>query len=207
MSIQPPSTFVVTRTPIVDKTGYATWSFLKILQGWETKLENGLNSIGQITQPIPDTIPIAGRSEPLAVTVQNIDSNGVITDDGIDFAREYVHKTTDYIHDGSGSPLNGGKAAEIALVTNPPSPQPHQWVNGLQAGLFTQSQPEFADIDGQATAAQVPPLSELNGQITTAQLPPEGISVTIITAPITLVGLPGSMTFTNGILTDQTQAT
>jgi hypothetical protein len=38
-----------------------------------------------------------------------------------------------------------------------------------------------------------------------ANLP--GISVTITTAKLTAVGVNGSMTFTNGILTSQTQAT
>jgi len=34
-----------------------------------------------------------------------------------------------------------------------------------------------------------------------------GLSVTITTAPVTLAGVAGSMTFTKGILTAQTQAT
>lgn len=34
-----------------------------------------------------------------------------------------------------------------------------------------------------------------------------GISTTIVTAPLTGLGAPGSMTFTNGILTAQVQAT
>jgi len=36
---------------------------------------------------------------------------------------------------------------------------------------------------------------------------PTGISVTITTAPLTLAGTAGSMTFVNGLLTAQTQAT
>jgi len=59
-------------------------------------------------------------------------------------------------------------------------------------GAFTQAQPAFTDI---------------SGQITTSQLPASGISATITTAALTTLGTQGSMTFTNGILTAQVQAT
>jgi hypothetical protein len=70
----------------------------------------------------------------------------------------------------------------------------HQWLNSYDAatGAFTQTQPAFSDISGTLSAAQ---------------LPATGISVTITTAALTTGGTQGSMTFTDGILTAQTQAT
>lgn len=204
--IKPASTFIPSRSPIADKDGMATWSFIKILQDWDTKLRNGLNQIGQITQDIPTTTKIVGRVA-IGTILQFLDDGGQVLAGGIDFTRAYTNKDTDHIADGTGSPLAGGKAAEIALVTSPPVPEASKWVKGFAGGVFTKTQPDFSDLSGSATPAQVPALSALTGQITTAQLPASGISVTITTAKITVGGANGSMTFTNGLLTAQVQAT
>lgn len=207
MPLKPASTFIPSRAPIVDKDGIATFPFLKILQDWETKLQNGLNQIGQIIQSIPFATKIVGRAEGIGTTVQNIDSNGVMLADGIDFDRAYLNKNTDHIADGTGSPLAGGKAAQVALVVSPPTPEPSQWINGFTGGVFTKKRPAFSDLSGHATSEQIPALSGLSGQITEAQLPAAGLSVTITTAALTPTGTQGSMTFTNGILTAEVQAT
>lgn len=204
--LKPASTFIPSRAPIADKSGMATWAFIKILQDWDTKLRNGLNSIGQITQDIPAATKIVGRIA-IGTILQFIDNGGQVLAGGIDFARAYINKDTDHIADGTGSPLAGGKAAEIALVVSPPVPEPSKWVKGFVGGVFMKTQPGFSDLSGSATPAQVPALSSLSGQITPTQLPPSGISVTIITAALTPLGTQGSMTFTNGLLTTQTPAT
>lgn len=204
--IKPASTFIPSRSPIVDSSGMATWSFIKILQDWDTKLRNGLNSIGQITQDIPAATKIVGRVA-IGTILQFIDNGGQVLAGGIDFARAYINKDTDHIADGTGSPLAGGKAAEIALVASPPVPEASKWVKGFVGGVFTKTQPDFSDLSGTATPAQVPALSSLSGQIALSQLPPSGISVTITTAKLTTLGTDGSMTFTNGVLTAQVPAT
>jgi len=53
---------------------------------------------------------------------------------------------------------------------------------------------------GPVTASTTIPYSAITGT-------PTGLSVTITTAKLTLTGTNGSMTFTHGILTSQTQAT
>jgi len=53
---------------------------------------------------------------------------------------------------------------------------------------------------GPVTASTTIPYSAITGT-------PTGLSVTITTAKLTTLGTNGSMTFTNGILTAQTQAT
>jgi len=59
---------------------------------------------------------------------------------------------------------------------------------------------------GAWTAAQ-PAFSDISGSLSTSQLPSAGLSVTITTAKLTTLGTQGSMTFTNGQLTAQVQAT
>jgi hypothetical protein len=230
-TIKPASTFISSRSPIVDGDGNATFSFTKVLQGWDTKLQNGLNQIGQITQPIPTSTPVEGRTEGIGVTLQFLDKNGTVLAGGIDFARAYTNKDTDHITDGAGTPLAGGRVAYAALVASAPiagqtlefngthwlpvaiavskAPVAHRWLNGYDAatGTFTAAQPAFTDIAGIATAAQIPALSALSGQITAAQLPPGGFSGTITTAKLTTGGTNGSMTFVSGQLTAQVQAT
>lgn len=214
--LKPASTFVAARVPIVDENKMATWNFLKILQDWDTKLRNGLNSIGQITQSIPAATVVEGRTEGIGTTLKNLDVNGVLLGPGADFARPYVNKDTDHIADGMGSPLAGGKVAFAALVASSPiagqtirfngadwlpvaiaqsSPAAVSfWLTGYDAasGTFTRSRPGFPDI---------------SGQIAMGQLPPDGITTVVATAKLTGLGANGSMTFTNGILTAVVPAT
>jgi hypothetical protein len=69
----------------------------------------------------------------------------------------------------------------------------HQWLNSIDtSGVPHLSQPAFTDI---------------SGQITAAQLPLSGLTVVVTTANLTSGGTQGSMTFTNGLLTAQVQAT
>jgi len=203
-TLKPASTFVASRTAIVDSNGYATWSFIKILQDWDQKLTNGLNSLGQILQPIPGGTSVTGRTASLETILQNIDDTGEITSDGIDFSRTYQNQNTDYIADGSGSPLAGGKAAEIALVSSAPLPEPTKFLTGISGGIFQKAQPSFDDLAGTASGSQVPSLPDLNGQLTTGQLPAAGITATVALAKLTTLGSDGSLNITNGIITGYT---
>lgn len=204
-----PSSVVSSTTPngkLVEGDGRATYALLKWMQNIGTTINAGFDVDGNYQGPIGTRATIAGR-ETLASIVQNIDVDGIVEAAGIDFARAYVNKDTDHIADGAGSPLAGGKAAYIALVTNAPVVTPKNWLTGLVGGVFAKSQPAFGDLSGAATAAQVPPLSGLSGQITFGQLPSAGMSVVIVTAALTIAGATGSMTFQNGILTAQVPAT
>lgn len=209
MSSTGPGAVVSSTTPngqLVEKDGTATRAMLKWMQNVGGSVNSGFDPAGNFQGPIGAFATINGRAT-LASIVQYIDTGGVVEGPGIDFARAYVNKDTDHITDGVGHPLAGGKAAEIALVQSPPVPEASKWVNGLVAGVFTKTQPDFTDVSGTADPAQVPPLSSLSGQITDAQMPSGGISVTITTAKITGGGADGSMTFTNGRLTGSVQAT
>lgn len=124
------------RGPIVDKDGHPTVDFMRWLRDLEQKTGPTLNVNGQIQS----TTKIAGRSEKLGTTVQNLTNTGQLSDadkiaaDGATFGRVNVaalttgnvdlaksgvtNKTTDNLSDGTGSPLAGGKRGFQALDTN-----------------------------------------------------------------------------------------
>lgn len=178
-NLRPASTFVPARSAIVDANGMATWSFIKILQDWDTKLRNGLNAQGQFIGDIAPTTQIVGRTQ-IGTLLQYIDDGGQVLAPGIDFARAYLNKDTDHIADGQGSPLAGGAEAYLALVaSNPVMGQTlrydgidwttvaiavtknsvlSQWLKSYDAmsGTFTTAQPAFTDISGQVSSAQLP---------------------------------------------------
>ena len=85
--------------------------------------------------------------------------------------------------------ITGGSISGVVI--------PYTDISGLATVAHTGS---YADISGLATVAHTGAYSDLSGT-------PTGLSVTITTAKLTTLGTNGSMTFTNGILTSQTQAT
>lgn len=242
MAQKPATTFTALRTPLLASDGTMSWTWQQWFLDAQNRIQNGLNQIGDFIGKLTQQTEIAGRGGTIGSITGNLDDAGVVTAAGIDFARPYVNKTTDYIEDGEGSPLSGGKAAYSSLINSAPvagralifsgaewAPQqvnysdvsgtpilpenapesPHLWLSGYNAasGLFTQSQPNFADLGGAATAAQVPALSALEGQITTAQLPASGFTGTVPLAKLTTGGTDGSFTVTNGIITAVTNPT
>ena len=80
--------------PIVDKNGQATPAFMRFLQDTMRRTYNSLTNEGQIAQ----TTPVQGRTEPLASTVKNIDSTGVVEGPGVDLSRPYSNKDFAYIN-------------------------------------------------------------------------------------------------------------
>jgi hypothetical protein len=105
-------------------------------------LNNAFNQQSQLTSEIV----VEGLPASLTALLANIDANGVLTANGIDFTRAYKNKTIANIPDaGPNFPLAGGAAAYLALVTSGPDPgQMLQW-NGaawvpvtLAAGGVTQ---------------------------------------------------------------------
>jgi hypothetical protein len=116
--------------------------------------------------------------------------------------------------------FDGGSwwATELPVApVNTPSVA-HEWLASYNSttGIFTLTQPSFADISGTPSTVQVPFQSLTTTGSGAATLvtgvlniptPPTGISVTITTAKLTVGGTNGSQTFTGGLLTSQVQAT
>lgn len=215
--LKPASTFLPSRSAIVDKDGMATSFFLKTLQDWDTKLRNGLNEIGQLIGEISAATIIQGRTEGIGTTVGHIDETGMANAPMIDFSRPYVNKTTDHIDDGTGSPLAGGAVAHASLVAS--SPVAGQ-ILAYTGTSWDPLHPDFAGLTGQIDPATQMPNSGVTpgtytgsftvnaeGLVIAATPGPTGLNVTITTAALTGVGTQGSMTFVDGKLTAQTQAT
>lgn len=79
---------IVVQGAIVDpKTGAASPVFQKWLNDAQTRIQNGLNQLGQLIGQfnglLASTVKIQGRSEAIAVTVNHIDSTGVVTSAGL----------------------------------------------------------------------------------------------------------------------------
>ena len=94
----------------------------------------------------------------------------------------------------------------------------HNDLQGLQGGDPTGTQFYHLNQTQYNTIVALPSLGTMatqnansvaitGGSIAGTIIPTGGISVTITTAALTSLGTQGSMTFTNGILTAQTQAT
>ena len=77
----------------------------------------------------------------------------------------------------------------IQIVPQSIGPVVHEWLNSYNAttGLFTESQPSFADI---------------SGSLAEAQLPTAGVTHRLTLASLTALGTQGTIVFTNGIATN-----
>lgn len=190
------SSTAILQGPLVDpKTGLLTQAGLKWVQGIQQAVNAGLDQNGNFVGSIDDQVIVIERGVTIGQLLENIDDEGVLLGPGIDFERNYLNKNTDNIADATGHPLAGGKAAYLAFIASEPvlgdmlvfngaefvpvpapvalAKQVHEWLDSFNpaTGDFTQSQPAFTDIAGQATPAQVPLLSALNGSVTGLQLP------------------------------------
>lgn len=198
MAVKPASTFIPSRAPIADKDGMATWSFIKILQDWDTKLRNGLNSIGQITQDIPTATKILGRVA-IGTILQFISDGGVVQPNGIVSATDAAQGAVQLPVGSVGNTL--GSAAMRPTTAFDPSGA----AAAAQSAAETFASAAAAAAQGNAESFASNASNLASGTVAIGLLP--GISVTITTAKLTVGGTNGSMTFTNGILTGQVQAT
>lgn len=99
------------RGPIVDKNGHPTQDFLRYLTlSVEGKLGPAIDTRGQVQA----TTKIAGRTEQIGVTVQNLNTTGQLKS----LLNVAADVNTDHVADGTGSPLTGGKRAAVALDVN-----------------------------------------------------------------------------------------
>ena len=215
-TLKPATTFIPSRSPIVDKDGMATFAFLKILQQWNTQLQNGLTLLGQLKGEIDAATIIQGRTEGIGTTVGHIDSTGAALAPMVDFSRPYLNKTTDHINDGTGSPLAGGAVAHAALVASTPVAGQVLVFGG---STWDPSHPDFSGLSGQISPSQIPNSGVVPGNypdaaisvnpqgLVTAAASAVGLSVTEITAALTVGGTQGSNTYVNGRLVARVQAT
>jgi hypothetical protein len=187
--------------PIVDiKTGSAVFSFLKWMQQVGQLLNQVFDNQGALS---PDSIPF-----PTSTSLGGVTSAGPVTHQWINS----IDSTgTPLLSQPAFTDLSGTAAANqippLSALSGSVTAGQVPALSALNGSVTPAQVPPLSSLNGSVTAGQVPNLSALNGQITEAQLPASGQNVTIITAKLTTGGANGSMTFTNGILTAQVQAT
>jgi hypothetical protein len=186
-------TFTALQEPAIDpKTGRWNWTWLKLIQQWMQQLAGGFDSNGNLVSNLEPTVGIVGRSADIGTILGEIDDTGVVKPAGLPAA----------------SPTQQGAvklaAGSIGNTLGSASMQPSTAFDASGAAAGAQTAAE-AHADAVAATAQSNAEMFATNAINTAFAP--GISVTITTAALTGTGAQGSMTFTNGLLTAQTQAT
>lgn len=186
---------------VVDpKTGFATPFFQKWLQGIGATINNAFDQQSNLTPnavPAPTPTSLGGVN---SVVGQSGKFVSAITTAGV------LELTQPAFSDLSGT-ASGSQVPPLAQLSGSVTAGQVPQLSQLNGKVTPSQVPDLSTLNGSVTSAQVPPLSDLSGRITEAQLPSAGISVTITTAALTGGGSTGSMTFTNGILTGQVQAT
>jgi hypothetical protein len=198
-TLKPASTFLASRSPIVDSNGNTTFAFTKVLQGWDTKLSNGLNQLGQLIGEINPTTVIAGRTEGIGTTVANIDSAGVVQYAGLVAATDTTHGAVT-LPSGATSNVLGSAAVQSTSAFDASGAAAQAQ---LVAQAFASTAANTAQSNAEAFASDASNLS--SGTVPLGRLP--GLTVTIATAKLTGGGTDGSMVFQNGILMSQVAAT
>jgi hypothetical protein len=183
-----PFVFAVTLPagPIVDpKTGQPSFAFMKWLQNLQQAFSAAFTQEGGLS---PDSIPF-----PTATALGGVTTAGPISHQWImSIGSDGIPVLAQIAFADLGGTATADQIPQLAA---------------LRGSVVPSQVPPLPTLLGQATPGQVPTLDQLNGQITTTQLPALGPSVTIATAKLTTLGADGSMTFVNGILTAQVQAT
>jgi hypothetical protein len=193
----------------------ATWSFMKILQGWDTKLTNGLNQIGQLVGEINAAVKIQGRTEGIGTTVGEINSEGVVTPPGMTAAtvgsQGAVVMPLGATNNGLGTAaLADADAFDPSGAADTAQANAESFATGAAnnaesaANTYTNSAAANALALAQSFSSNAANIT--SGNLALGRMPSAGLSATIVTAKLTVGGANGSMTFTNGLLTAQTPA-
>jgi hypothetical protein len=175
-------------TPIVDRqTGQTSYDWIKFFQNLAQAVNNALSILGEFNGVLGPSASLSGRSGTVVNILQHLDSGGVVQPaglpaptvgalGGVQAANPATGKFVTAIDTAGVPQLGAVNYSDVSGAPIPPVNAPviaHEWVNGFDSstGDFSQSQPSFTDLNGTATAVQVPALSALNGAVTAGQVP------------------------------------
>ena len=176
---------------LVDDQRRATFGMLKWMQSVGKLVNQGFDQAGNYQGPIGSQATIVGRRF-LATIVQHLSDAGVIDSAGLPAASPTAQGAVKLAVGSVGNTL--GSAAMESTASFDPS--------GSAAAAQANAE---AFASSAAGTAQSNANTYTDSKVAAAFAP--GISVTITTAALTGTGTQGSMTFTNGLLTAQVQAT
>jgi hypothetical protein len=187
-----PGAFAALQTPFLDpKTNQISWTWLQLLRVWQRLLSQGFDPDGSLTANISQAAVIIGRAA-IGILFQHIDNSGVVQSAGLVSATDAAQGAV-VLPAGATSNTLGSAAIEPSGAFDP---------TGAAASAQTAAE---AHADAVAATAQSNAETTAAANLASAFAP--GISVTVTTAQLTSLGAQGSMTFTNGLLTAQVQAT
>lgn len=172
-----------------------SWVWTQQFLVWQRQLANGLDPAGNLIANIEPTAQIVGRGISLGVLLQFIDDGGVVMPEGLPAATSAAQGAVKLAVGAAGNTL-GSAAMQPVSAFDAAGAAAAAEAAGIAAAAAAQAAAEaFASDAGNISSGTLDP----------ARLP--GISVVITTAALTPTGTQGSMTFTNGLLTAQVQAT
>jgi len=194
--------FAALQVPIIDRnTGQMSYTWMKQFQVWQQLLAMGFDPSGDLTANISQSAVIVGRTE-IGILFQNIDNSGIVQSAGMVAATD-TEQGAVILPVGAISNTLGTAAIEPTSAFDPAgSAAAAQTAAETHADTVSASAAAAAQAAAQAYASNASNLS--SGTIDVTLMP--GISVVVTTAKLTIGGVQGSMTFTNGVLTAQVQA-
>ena len=216
-SLPTPQALVVTRSPIVNKDGTATWEFLKILQDWSLRITNSLDILGQFIGELNQDTQISGRGGTIGTALQNVTPGGVVQPAGITPASPVAQggvilpngaatnalgsaalaETSQFDMAGSAAQAQAnaeafaGNAANLSSGTLSPDRLPAPTTNSLGGVLALVETPSqwvnAISVTGRPQTSQ-PGFADLTGAATAAQLP----DLSALNGQITAAQLPAN---------------
>lgn len=187
------------QTQFLDQNGRVSWTWLKLLQQWMKQLSAGFDEAGNLISNIAQTVGINGRGGTIGSILGNISDSGVVQSAGMVAASDTAQGAVKLAAGSVGNTLGSAamkNTSDFDAAGSAAAAQTAAEAHADAVSATAQSNAEnFAKNASNITAGTLDP----------ARLP--GLTVTITTAALTGLGSQGSMTFTNGLLTSQTQAT
>jgi len=177
--------------PLVDSDGKATYALIRWMQAVGSTVNGAFDPAGNYQGPIGALATIVGRKT-LATIVQHLTDLGVMKPAGLPAATTSEQGAV-ILPAGASSNTLGTAAIQPSSAFDP------------SGSAATAQAAAAVDATTKANAAQANAQAFATSAIATAFSP--GITVTITTAALTGLGSQGSMTFQNGLLIGQVQAT
>jgi hypothetical protein len=134
MGVSTGTGFTLPRVRLIDNQGYATHDFVKWLQMIQAKTDQSLSLAGQLVGEfngqIGDQAQVQNSPSALADMIANLDANGVVLPNGVDFSRSYIGKNLDNVPAGTQYGAVPNYSNNENLVQNP------TFLSGTMAGWY-----------------------------------------------------------------------
>lgn len=186
------TSFTALQTPFLDANGRVSWTWLKLLQQWQTQLNTGFDQNGNLISNLSSTTGIVGRTGTVSGILANIGDNGVVKPAGLPAATASARGAV-ILPAGAPSNTLGSAALQDTTSFDP---------SGSAASAQTAAQ-TFASAAANSAQANAEAFASNASNITSGTLDSNrllGFTGSVPLAKLTALGSNGSMDFTNGLL-------